>query len=343
MHTEIARIAAQFPSLSSAGGAPEIVPVQAGLINDTYRVNGEYILQRLHPLFAPTVNLDIEALTPVLRAHGVPVPTLQRTRAGALWVEEDGRSWRAMNVLPGNTHHRVVDAQQAYEASRALGAFHSALRGTSHVFHFSRPGAHDTLKHMRTLKEALQQHPGHRLFAEVRHVAMALFDLWSSWGELPSLPLRLVHGDPKISNLLFDERFAVTGVVDLDTMAWETLQVEIGDALRSWCNQSTEDDARPSFDLSHFEGALRGYLSETRDWITPEEIAAIPGAASRICMELCARFAADALRESYFGWDPSVAPTRGEHNLLRARAQLLLAEDATRQQSAMQAIVQSSL
>ena len=40
---------------------------------------------------------------------------------------------------------------------------------------------------------------------------------------------------------------------------------------------------------------------------------------------LALRFAADALNESYFGWSQDVAPTRGEHNLLRAINQLSLA------------------
>ena len=40
-----------------------------------------------------------------------------------------------------------------------------------------------------------------------------------------------------------------------------------------------------------------------------------------ISLELAARFAADALFESYFGWDPARFPGRGEHNLVRARGQ----------------------
>ena len=40
-----------------------------------------------------------------------------------------------------------------------------------------------------------------------------------------------------------------------------------------------------------------------------------------VSLELAARFAADALRESYFGWDAARFPGRGEHNLVRARGQ----------------------
>ena len=45
-----------------------------------------------------------------------------------------------------------------------------------------------------------------------------------------------------------------------------------------------------------------------------------------ISLELAARFAADALRENYFGWDPTRFPSRGAHNLVRARGQWALHE-----------------
>ena len=43
-----------------------------------------------------------------------------------------------------------------------------------------------------------------------------------------------------------------------------------------------------------------------------------------VSVELAARFAADALNESYFGWDATRFPGRGEHSLLRARGQFSL-------------------
>jgi hypothetical protein len=45
-----------------------------------------------------------------------------------------------------------------------------------------------------------------------------------------------------------------------------------------------------------------------------------------VSLELAAPFAEDALRESYFGWDATRFPGRGEHNLHRARGQWSLHE-----------------
>ena len=64
--------------------------------------------------------------------------------------------------------------------------------------------------------------------------------------------------------------------------------------------------------------------SASHAWIERAKLLAsvVPG-VERITLNLAARFAADALEESYFGWDPGKGG-RGEHNLLRARGQAAL-------------------
>jgi hypothetical protein len=47
-----------------------------------------------------------------------------------------------------------------------------------------------------------------------------------------------------------------------------------------------------------------------------------------ISLELAARFLADALQESYFGWNRERFSSAGEHNLVRARGQWSLHEAA---------------
>ena len=77
-----------------------------------------------------------------------------------------------------------------------------------------------------------------------------------------------------------------------------------------------------------FDAGMRGY-QQFRPLSLQMRERIVPG-VERICLELAARFAADALNESYFGWDSAVAPGRGEHNLLRARGQLALALEVRR-------------
>ncbi|PKN39894.1 MAG: hypothetical protein CVU63_13700, partial [Deltaproteobacteria bacterium HGW-Deltaproteobacteria-20] len=106
----------------------------------------------------------------------------------------------------------------------------------------------------------------------------------------------------------------------------DTLDVELGDAMRSWCNPASEDAVEAEFDVTVFEAAMAGYGAACRQGAGPTEAewrAVVPG-VERVSLELAARFARDALEEAYFGWNPRFG-SRGDHNLLRARGQLALA------------------
>jgi hypothetical protein len=95
----------------------------------------------------------------------------------------------------------------------------------------------------------------------------------------------------------------------------------------------------PHWDLSFFQAAWTGFEAEASGWLTQAERGAVVGGILRITLELSARFAADALNESYFGFDPCVAPSRGEHNLARARNQLALAKIVQENQVVMEQFI----
>ena len=228
--------------------------------------------------------------------------------------------------LPGRTLHRLADPAQAASAARLVARFHAALLPVAHDFAFSRPGAHDTAAHMAALQTALTAHAAHRLYDGVAALADALLSCWHQLPQAPALPHRIGHGDLKVSNLLFDDAGEARAIIDLDTMAWLGLDVELGDALRSWANRSEEHEAVARLDPELLRTAAQAYVGEARPWLTDDEADAIVPGMVRITLELTARFAADALNETYFGWSPDVAATRGEHNLLRARNQLALGQ-----------------
>jgi hypothetical protein len=99
-----------------------------------------------------------------------------------------------------------------------------------------------------------------------------------------------------------------------------------GDAWRSWCNRNGENHAQAALDLDIFRASLAGYYDGLGRPATPLERQALLLGLDWVSVELAARFAADALNESYFGWDAACFPGRGEHNLLRARGQFSLHE-----------------
>ncbi len=323
--TSLEAIAGRFVGPDEADLA-SIAPLSGGLINDTFAVGTGWVLQRLHPIFAASVNLDIAALTQILRARGVPVPTIAKSHAGEPWTLVDAGPhagvWRMLSRLPGHSVAKVPSPAHAASAARLVATFHDALRGVDHAFAFTRPGAHDTDAHVAGLQQAIATQAGHRLHAAVADLGATIVQAWREMPGLAPLPPRIVHGDLKIANLLFDDQGVAVGLVDLDTMAWSTIDVELGDAMRSWCNRSAEDEPA-RLDLDIFAAAMRGYAAGGA--LTAPEREGVVHGFGRIALELSARFAKDALLESYFRWDPNRAPGHGEHNLMRARGQLALA------------------
>jgi len=318
----------------------EASPLEGGLINGTWQVGEPPIgvIQSLSSIFQPEVNRDIAEVTARLKARGVLTPCILETDAGKLWhVDEGGCCWRALSWLPGITHHKLREEKLAFQAGNMVAKWHEALADFDHRFHFSRPGAHDTVAHMQRLEEAVAASPGHRLIDRVAPLAQNILQAWASWSGRLGGPEILAHGDLKISNLRFSESGEAIALLDLDTMGYLPLDIELGDAWRSWCNPSAEDAVESRFDLSLFESSAEGYLAARS--LSVEDREALPGGVERICLELSARFAADALNEAYFGWNPSVAPTHGEHNLIRARGQFSLAQSVRNQRLAMEAIL----
>ena len=318
--------------------------VDGGLINHTVGVgrNGRLlgVLQRLNTgIFRPEVHLDIEAVTAHLAAAGLPTPRLVPTQAGALWhTDDDGGCWRLLTPIGSRTLARIERPEHARSAAALVARFHAATADLEHTFAFTRPGAHDTEAHVTALRTALMMHRGHRLYREVATLADQLLDLWDAFEGPGDLPTRIIHGDLKISNVRFDDDEAVA-LIDLDTLAHGTLDVELGDALRSWCNPAGEDVAEVDVDVEIFRAAMAGYLPNG-DLGPAEREAIVPGFL-RISLELATRFARDALEEAYFGWSPDHGG-RGEHNLLRARGQAALALSVARRRAELEAIVRAS-
>jgi Ser/Thr protein kinase RdoA (MazF antagonist) len=301
--------------------------VTAGHINVTYRVEadeGVFTLQGLHPVFGPEVNSDIDAVTAHLVARGVETPRLLRTIDGKLWTRgPGGRPWRVLTFVPGEVVLAAESPARCAAAGACLGRVHRALWDLDYDFVHRRPGVHDTPHHLARLRAALDAHREHRMIASIAPVARDVLAAAEGLGLPAGLPLRVVHGDPKISNFVFDARGTARAMIDLDTFSRMALPLELGDALRSWCSPHGEESGEP-IDVDHFRASIEGYAATIGDLPTPDELEVIPLATALIAVELASRFCADALEERYFAWDQARFSSSADHNLVRARAQLAL-------------------
>ena len=331
--------------------ALSVRPIRGGLINETFAVrtssSGTWVLQAVNAIFAPEVQIDIDHVTNHLREKGMVSPKLRETVDGNLWLEADDKIWRMMSFIEGVSVNRATSANHAREAGLILGNFHLAMDDFEHDFHSQRPGIHDTERHLKHLRDSLadKSFKSHENHEAVSQCAEQIFAISDRLEKLPKQEPRIVHGDPKISNIRYNrDTGKALCIVDLDTVGRMESLLELGDAFRSWCNPapSGEDEQSPEFSMPLFDASIKGYAKATGDLLKPEEWQAIPDATLMICLELSSRFAADALHENYFGWNNAQFASRGEHNLIRANGQLRLAQSLDSQMDAARVIVKEA-
>ena len=316
-------------------------PIAGGLINRSYsasrRDGGAFVLQLVNPVFPREIHEDIDAVTRHLASKGLTTPLIVATNDARRFVEIDGEIWRLQTRIPGTTFEALATPDEAREAGRVLGEFHRAVADFEQPLKNRRPPVHELGRHLANLDSALSEHLRHRAHRTVTAIADRIFSLAGTLPALEAQPPRLVHGDPKISNIIFrevDARQRATGndrkrvgvcLVDLDTLTRIPVALEIGDALRSWCNTAAEDSPAAGFSVERFTAAIAGYREGAGDLLTAAEWRAVPTATQSIAVELAARFAADALNESYFAWDRGRFASASEHNQARAEGQLRVA------------------
>jgi Ser/Thr protein kinase RdoA (MazF antagonist) len=324
----------------------------SGLINDTFvcemrsdREMRQYILQRINAVVfkkPEQVMENVEVVTNHvvnrLRAEGVRdpyaiTPALIYSKEGrSFHIDETGAYWRLYHFIKaGAVYDRVKDAWHGHEVGRGLGRFQSLLSDLPpELLHDTLPGFHQTPHYLAEFDEALRADVKKRtteVMAERefvhsrRSLAPVLTDLAAS----KELPIRVVHNDPKVNNVLIH---AVTGkalcMVDLDTVKPGIIHFDFGDCIRSASNPAGEDaeDLRTvRLDLPIFEAVTQGYLREAGGFLTCKEIEMLPSAVKILTFELGIRFLSDYLRgDTYF------KIRYPEQNLHRARVQFKLLE-----------------
>ena len=329
------------PVLAEYGVTPvRIHPVDTGLVNRTYLVAGgngrDYVLQEVNSRFPPEANLDIDFVTRHLEQSDLVTPRLLPDRRGQVYCRKGGRTWRLFNHIRGNIHERLERPEMAGAAGAMLGRMHAALALLDYEFQATPPATHDTPRHTSRLKHSLENRRSHARYPLIKPLGETILARLEQVPALPAVDARMVHGDPKISNFIFSEdNREVICMVDFDTLNRMPVFLELGDALRSWCNPSGEDTVDGCFRMANCRAALEGYARHAGDLLTPAEWRAIPSATLTIYLELAARFCTDALNEDYFAWDPNRFGSHSEHSEIRARGQLSAANSLQEQYAAL--------
>lgn len=324
---------------------------EGGLIHDSFRVvagsgleERSYLLQRINPTVFPdpaAVMANIQVVTAHLsgavRRRGLSdperrVPQLVPTREGGITVRDaQGGVWRLIRFIAGTrSGTRAESAADAKEAGRAIGRFQAMLADLQTPLAITIPGFHDTRARMDALQAAVADNPANRLALANHEVGTVLSrraeaERFETLRESGDLPVRVVHNDAKIANVLFDVRSGeAICVVDLDTVMPGLALHDLGDLVRSVATNAAEDepDVRRVAVRSHYvEAAIAGYLAEAGAMLTAVEREHLNHAGRVIALEQAARFLTDFLEG-----DRYYPVTRPNQNLDRTRVQIAIYE-----------------
>lgn len=343
----ITDIAHQF----SQSEAPlAISPLGNGLINDTFLVSSEdsqWVLQRINRHVFPNPQWLIDNLhqltqhvqqKPATQVRLIIPAMLPTAEQQPCVVDSNGDYWRALAFVPHSySKERLTGLTDAKQIGWALAHFHalsSDLAAT--VLHDTLPGFHITphyLAHFQQtikLEQSLPRDEAYHFcvaYIEAHQTLASVLEDAKLTGELT---LRVMHGDPKVNNFLFDDRTGeVISLIDLDTVKPGLWHYDIGDCLRSCCH-STDD----RFDLTVAEAILTSYLSEAKLFFKPADYAYLYAAIELIPFELGIRFFTDYLQGNcYF------KVTDAQQNCQRAVQQFKLCDSIREQRDAIEHII----
>lgn len=330
----------------SSSALQDISPFGSGHINASYRVttnDGSYLLQRINHHVFPDVaalSANIEAVTNHLRSRIAAASgeageqltlRLTTTHHGLCWHQDiSGNYWRMYDFLEGLVSYDVVEtAEQAYAGARSYGHFLNflsdfpAMQLVPVLSDF-----HNLLFRLKHFEQA-QNKVSDRIQQcrpEIRRVfalADELTEIQRAW-ESGLLPTRVTHNDTKFNNVLLTPDGRGRAVVDLDTVMPGIVHFDYGDGIRTATATVAEDEADLQLlevDREKHRAFTEGYLSVTHDLLTPAELHYLPRSGALLAYLMAVRFLTD-----YFEGDVYYTTRYPEHNLVRGRNQLRLAE-----------------
>lgn len=336
--------------------------ITIGNINSTYKVTymrddhslKNYLFQRVNTnVFKNPVEImqNIDKVTTHIRTKYPDSITLHyhHTSDGQnYYVCEDDAFWRVVNYVDSVTFDISDDLSIIQATGKAFGYFQTQLSDLDGSLLFETiPDFHNTKKRLDTLFEHVAEDKLNRVhevcdeiayIASVRERASELSVMFDQ-GKIPK---RVTHNDTKCNNVLFDK---VTKqpivVIDLDTIMPGMAMYDFGDAVRFIANTAKEDEpdiTNVFFDTAKFRAFTTGFLRETKNSLTADEINSLVLALFSITIELAARFLDDYITgDKYFR---CLYPT---HNLVRTRCQLQLAKDIQRKKYELEWIVRDIL
>lgn len=358
----LTHIAAQF---ECEGEIIDIREFGNGNINDTYLVTTDrdeasyFVLQRINTqvfrqpmLIMQNMRLFTEHMRRRAReeGHRWEMPrVLQACNGQDFYLDEENNFWRSISYVPGaRSFETIKDLDHAREVGHALGMFQHLISDLPiQNLADTLEGFHITPRYLAQYDQTFSQN-GHRSSPEVQF-GIGFIAARRGWAHVlenaredGKLPVRPVHGDPKVNNVMIDERTGrAISLVDLDTVKPGLIHYDIGDCMRSGCNplgEEIEDWETVYFEPEIGAAILTGYLNQARHFLMPADYEYLFDSIRLIAFELGVRFFTDYLAGNVY-----FKVKHPEHNLLRALVQFKLTESIEAHETDIRNIIQGTV
>jgi len=257
-----------------------------------------------------------------------------------------GDFWRLLSYVENaEPQESLATPELAREAGRGLGLFHRLVADLDpNRLADTLPGFHVTPAYLAVYDRlgvegrGGQARSGEAHCREVIEAHRALAGVLEEAAGRGLIHPRVIHGDPRLANLLFDrDSGRAAALVDLDTVKPGLLHYDLGDCLRSCGNPAGDDPADLAavrFDPGVCREVLGGYLAEAGATLSRADYDLIYPAVRLLAFELGLRFFSDHLAgDLYFKTD------RPGQNLHRALVQFRLLASIEAQAAEILAIV----
>ena len=336
-----------------------------GNVNDTFlvtldgRKGKKFILQRLNTRVFRRPELVMQNIrafithnhnhrpsSPLSLGRRWEVPLLSLTKDGQdHFIDVDGSFWRAFSFIEHTRSFETIQhVGHAQEVGYALGKFHSLVSDLPiNQLADTLEGFHITPGYLRHFDQILAKWRPKKS-PEVEY-GLGFIEKGRIWAgileeakEQGKLPLRPIHGDPKVNNVLIDRTtHQAVSLIDLDTVKPGLIHYDIGDCLRSGCNPWGEDTGKweaVRFETDLCRAILQGYLAQAKCFLLENDYEYLFESIRLIAFELGLRFFTDYLEGNVY-----FKVGHEAQNLFRALVQFKLTESIESQESEIRAVI----
>ena len=312
----------------------KIIQFGSGLIHRTFFLQhkkGDFILQNIN---SNVFKNPLELMGNILlvgehllkKKYPKSILKIKKTLDGNVLLQDSKNEyWRIFDFIKDSQEFTNPESEeQVYQTGKSFGEFLTFLKDLPvGKIKPSIPDFHNTKLRLENFEKAILKDEFNRVqFAKKEIEQIRNWHFIIEEFDALHFPIRIIHADPKISNLLFDKNKKVKAVIDWDTIMPGYILHDFGDLVRTMA--CTEDEESTNFEkvkisISYFEILKKGFLENTKSWLIDIEKNNLLLGAKVITYEQAIRFLTD-----YLEGDRYYNTVSTEHNFNRTKNQIQL-------------------